>query len=103
MTSLFLTSTSDGGASMWATLIPLALMIVIFYFFLIRPESKRKKELQSMLSSLEVGDEVTTIGGIVGRITSIKDDEITLETGADRVRIKFTRNAISSKKKVVSD
>ncbi len=104
MSALFLSAaTGSDAATILSTVVPLVLMIAIFYFFLIRPESKRKKELQNMLSALEVGDEVTTIGGIVGRIASIKDDEITIETGADRVRIKFTRNAIASKKKVVSD
>ena len=103
MSALFLTSAGGDAATILSTIIPLVLMIAIFYFFLIRPESKRKKELQSMLSSLQVGDEVTTIGGIMGRICSIKDDEITIETGADRVRIKFTRNSIASKKKVISD
>ena len=101
----FLTATTDasGMGSILATIIPLVLMIAIFYFFLIRPESKRKKDLQNMLSSLSVGDEITTIGGIIGKIASIKDDEITLETGADHVRIRIQRNAIASKKQVISN
>jgi len=103
MSALFLTAAGGDAATILSSIVPLVLMIAIFYFFLIRPESKRKKELQSMLSSLQVGDEVTTIGGIMGRICTIKDDEITIETGADRVRIKFARSAIASKKKVVSD
>lgn len=71
-------------------------LIAVFYFFLIRPENKKKKKLQSMRDSLAVGDEITTIGGIVGKIVSIKDDLITFETGEDRVRMQVTRWAIST-------
>lgn len=71
-------------------------LIAVFYFFLIRPENKKKKKLQSMRDSLSVGDEITTIGGIVGKIVSIKDDLITFETGEDRVRMQVTRWAIST-------
>lgn len=102
MTALFLTA-ADTTSTLLGTIIPLVLMVAIFYFFLIRPESKRKKETQKMLSELSVGDEITTIGGIIGRIVNIKDDEITIETGADRVRLKFVRSAVSSKKTPVSD
>ncbi len=71
-------------------------LIVVFYFFLIRPENKKKKKLEDMRNQLAVGDEITTIGGIVGKIVSIKDDLITFETGEDRVRIQVTKWAIST-------
>ena len=71
-------------------------LIVVFYFFLIRPENKKKKQLEDMRSQLSVGDEITTIGGIVGKIVSIKDDLITFETGEDRVRMQVTKWAIST-------
>jgi len=71
-------------------------IIVVFYFFLIRPENKKKKKLQEMRDQLSVGDEITTIGGLVGKIVNIKDDFITFETGEDRVRIQVTRWAIST-------
>ena len=71
-------------------------LIVVFYFFLIRPENKKKKQLEDMRSQLAVGDEITTIGGIVGKIVSIKDDLITFETGEDRVRMQVTKWAIST-------
>lgn len=71
-------------------------LIVVFYFFLIRPENKKKKKLEEMRSTLNVGDEITTIGGMVGKIVSIKDDLITFETGEDRVRIQVTKWAIST-------
>ena len=68
----------------------------VFYFLLIRPENKKKKALSEMRDSLSVGDEVTTIGGIVGKVVHIKDDLVTIETSEDRVRIQFTRWAIST-------
>ena len=71
-------------------------LIAVFYFFLIRPENKKKKQLQSMRDNLSVGDEITTIGGIVGKIVGIKDDLITFETGEDRVRMQVARWAIST-------
>ena len=77
-------------------LLMFAILIVVFYFFLIRPENKKKKKLAEMRSQLAVGDEITTIGGMVGKICSIKDDFITFETGEDRVRIQVTRWAIST-------
>lgn len=89
---------SDPGAGGWlATLIPLVLMIVVFYFLLIRPENKRKKEAAKMRSELAVGDVITTIGGVVGTICAVKEDTIVIETGADRVRMEFTKWAISGK------
>ena len=71
-------------------------LIVVFYFFLIRPENKKKKKLEDMRSQLAVGDEITTIGGIIGKIVSIKDDMITFETGEDRVRMQVAKWTIST-------
>ncbi len=78
-------------------LIPLVLMLVLMYFVLIRPENKRKKQAMEMRNSLAVGDEITTIGGIIGTICAVKENTIVIETGADRVRIEFTKWAVSSK------
>lgn len=78
-------------------ILPLAIMLVLMYFMLIRPENKRKKETAAMRSSLAVGDEITTIGGIIGTICAVKENTIVIETGADRVRIEFTKWAVSSK------
>ena len=72
----------------------IVVMLVIFYFMLIRPENKKKKQLNEMRNSLKVGDEITTIGGILGTICAVKDESIVIETGADRVRMEF---AISTK------
>ena len=71
-------------------------LIVVFYFFLIRPENKKKKKLEDMRNQLTVGDEITTIGGIIGKIVNIKDDTITFETGEDRVRMQVAKWAIST-------
>ncbi|WP_399553316.1 preprotein translocase subunit YajC [uncultured Intestinimonas sp.] len=75
----------------------LVVMLAIFYFLLIRPENKKKKELAKMRSELTIGDEVTTIGGIIGTICAVKEESIVLETGADRVRVEFAKWAISTK------
>lgn len=79
------------------TIVMLVAMIGIFYFMLIRPENKRKKEAEKMRSELSVGDVITTIGGVVGTICAVKDNSIVIETGADRVRMEFTKWAVSSK------
>ncbi len=84
---------AGGGAS---SIIMIVVLIVVFYFFLIRPENKKKKKLEEMRSGLEVGDKITTIGGMVGKIVNISGDLITFETGEDRVRIQITKWAIST-------
>ena len=94
-------ASGDGSAStmgsMFSLIATFGLMIVLFYFLLIRPENKRKKQVNEMRSSLQVCDEITTIGGVVGKIVSIKDDVIVIETGADRVRVELARWAVSTK------
>ncbi|MBR4863832.1 MAG: preprotein translocase subunit YajC [Oscillospiraceae bacterium] len=85
-----------GGANMTSFIITIVAMIGIFYFMLIRPENKRKKEAEELRSSVKVGDRVTTIGGITGTVVSVKDDKFVLETGADQVRIEFLKWALSS-------
>ena len=85
------------GVSMFPSILMIVVMIAVFYFLLIRPENKKKKAAEQMRSSLKVGDTITTIGGIVGTICAVKEQTIVLETGADRVRVEFTKWAISSK------
>jgi len=82
----------------YTTLILLTVaMFAFFYFFIIRPQKKREKADAEMRSNLEVGDKITTIGGMIGRVVSIKDDEtLTFETGADRVKIHINRWAVRS-------
>mgnify|MGYP001113546431 CR=1 FL=1 len=92
--------TASGSGSMWSSIIMMALIIVVFWFFIIRPQRKKDKETAKMRSELQVGDEIVTIGGIIGRIVSIKDDTIVIETGSDRTKIRFRRSAISSVEKL---
>ena len=93
----FLTdAAADPTSGMLSTVIMIVVMLGIFYFMLIRPENKRKKEAEQLRSSLKTGDMVTTIGGIVGKVVSIKDDKFVLETSADQVRIEFCKWAIST-------
>jgi len=83
-----------GGMS--SSIIMLVAMLAIFYFMLIRPENKRKKEAEQMRSSVKTGDKITTIGGIIGTVVNVKDDKIVIETSADQVRIEFAKWAIST-------
>ena len=76
--------------------IMLVAMLAIFYFMLILPENKRKKEAEQMRSSLNEGDQITTIGGIVGTVVSIKEDRFVIETSADQVRIELMKWALST-------
>ena len=80
-----------------STVLMFAVLIAIFYFMMIRPENKRKKALAKMRSELAVGDEITTIGGIIGTICAVKEETIVIETGADRVRVELAKWAISTK------
>ncbi len=82
--------------AMLIQLAPLVLLIVVFYFLLIRPQRKRDKEAAEMRNNLQIGDEVVTTGGIVGIVVNIKDDTIVLETGSDRSKVRVKRWAISS-------
>ena len=95
----FLTTT-ESYISLFFTL---ALMLVMLYFMIYRPQKKQEKKDAAMRSSLEIGDQVTTIGGVIGRVVAIKDDSFVLDTGADRVKIRFTKNAISSVEKLNMD
>lgn len=81
------------GNMMWVYLIG---MVVIMYFIMIRPQRKKQKEEQSMRDNIQIGDEVTTIGGIMGRVVTVKEDSIIIESGADRNKLKFSRWAIST-------
>ena len=82
--------------------LPLIIIVVGFYFLAIRPESRKKKEAEAMRSQLAVGDEITTIGGILGTVCAVKDESLVIETGADRVRIEITKWAISTKNNTAS-
>lgn len=87
---------ASGGAGSYGGIIILVVMIAVFYFMLIRPENKKKKQAEEMRKNLSVGDKITTIGGMVGKIVDVSGDLITFETGEDRVRIQVTKWAIST-------
>ena len=92
----FLEGTGGTPASGMSTIIMLVVMLGVFYFMLIRPENKRKKEAEQTRNSIKVGDEVTTIGGIIGTVVNVKEDKFVMETSADLVRIEFAKWAIST-------
>ncbi len=91
-TLLFLTADATGSLFMF---LPLILIFVAMYFFMIRPQKKQEKEANKMRDELSVGDEITTIGGIIGKIVSIKDETLVLETTKDRTRIRILKTAVS--------
>ena len=88
------TGTGANGGNSWMTILMLAAVVVFFYFFMIRPQKKQEKEANNMRNSLEIGDEVVTIGGIIGQIVSIKGDTVTIATSKDRNKIRFLKTAI---------
>ncbi len=92
----FLEATPTGGDGLLGSVLMLVLMLGVFYFILIRPENKRKKESEKMRSSVKVGDRITTIGGIIGTIVNVKEDKIVIETSADQVRMELTKWSIST-------
>ena len=77
-------------------IIMIVVMVAVFYFFMIRPENKKKKKLAEMRESLSVGDTITTIGGIFGKVVAVDEDKITFETSEDRVRIQIAKWAVST-------
>ena len=93
---MFLTAGTTGAQGGGSMIIMMVVMVVVFYFFLIRPENKKKKAANEMRNALKVGDNITTIGGLIGDVVSVKDDSIVVETGADKVRVEFTKWAVSS-------
>ena len=80
----------------FSLIIMIVVMVGIFYMFIIRPESKKKKRLAEMRSSLSVGDTVTTIGGIIGKVVHVDNEKVTFETGEDRVRIQVAKWGVST-------
>ena len=102
--NLFLTEaasapTAVGG--MTSTIVMLVMMLAVFYFMLIRPENKRKKEAEQMRSAVKVGDRITTIGGIVGTVVYVKENNLVMETGADQVRVVIAKWAMSTNETAV--
>ena len=87
-------SNSGNGGGMWGTIIMIGLLFVFLYFFMIRPQKKQERKDAEMRDSLAVGDEVTTIGGIIGKVISIKGETFVLETTREKTQIRFLKGAI---------
>ncbi len=94
-TSSAVEGAAGGGiVALLTSVVPMILLFVAFYFLLIRPQRKKEKEVQKMRSNIEVGDEIVTIGGIMGIVTSIKEDVLVIETGADRSKVRIAKWAV---------
>ena len=91
----FLTE-SSGGGSMLSIVLMVVLFIGVFYLFGIRPQKKQERQAAEMRNSLMVGDEITTIGGIIGKIVSLKDETMVIETTRDHTRIRLLKSAVRS-------
>ena len=89
-------TSADTAGGLLSMLPMLLIMVGVFYFMLIRPENKRKKEAEQLRSNIKNGDEITTIGGITGTVVNVKENTFVIETGADRVRIEFAKWALST-------
>ena len=74
---------------------PILVVIVVFYFMLIRPQQKKDKEDRAMRENLEIGDEIVTMGGIIGLVVSIKEDTVVIETGSDRSKVRIIKSAVA--------
>ncbi|MBE6693834.1 MAG: preprotein translocase subunit YajC [Ruminococcaceae bacterium] len=86
---------SGDALSTFLPIIMLVLVLVVMYFVMIRPQKKQEKETNEMRNNLEVGDEITTIGGIIGKVVSIKEETLVLETSHDRTHIRILKSAVS--------
>ena len=98
--NLILTGASSTAGAGGSTILMLVLMFAVFYFFFIRPENKKEKKVEDMRNSLSLGDEITTIGGMTGKIVQVTEDTVTFETGEDRVRIQIKKWGISTTAKM---
>lgn len=99
MTYLDTTAAGDTPANAsnpWLMPVLLVVMVVVFYFVMIRPQKKQEKQIAEMRDSLAVGDEVVTIGGIIGTVLIIKDDKIMIETGNDRTKLTILRSSVKT-------
>lgn len=90
------TTTPAGGTDIVMTLVMVVVMIALFYFLAIRPQKKQEKEASAMRNSIQVGDEITTIGGIIGKVVSIKEETLVLETTRNCTKIRILKSAVRS-------
>ena len=95
--------TATGSAGGMTSIIFIVLMLVVFYVFLLLPENRKKKRLNEMRENLRVGDEIVTIGGMMGKVVAVTGDSVTFATGEDQVRIQVTKWAISTNARVEAE
>ncbi len=91
-------TTTESSTSIMDSIIsfaPIIIVLIVFYFMLIRPQQKKDKEDKAMRENLEIGDEIVTIGGIIGLVVSIKDDTVVIETGSDRSKVRILKSAVA--------
>lgn len=93
---MFFLETETSALSQYSPILILVLMFVVMYFLLIRPQKKKEKKAEEMRSNVQVGDEVITIGGIIGRVVIVKDDYLVIETGSDRSKVRIKKWSIQS-------
>lgn len=96
MTNISLFAAGLFGGNSWITIIIMVLLVGVMFFFMFRNQKKQEKEANEMRNNLQIGDEITTIGGIIGEVVRIKDETVTIETGKDRTKIRILRTAIRS-------
>jgi len=94
---------AEGGNPMFSMVISMVLIFAVMYLLMIRPQRKREKKQREMRSRLEIGDEIITIGGIIGRVVSLREDSIVIETGNDRSKIRVTRGAVQQNNTIHDD
>ena len=95
-------TTGTAGSSIWSLILPFAVLIAVFYFMIIRPQRKKDKEMKHMLEELKVGDNITTIGGMCGKVTKLRDEIVTVEVGSEKTELVFEKWAIKTVDKPVS-
>jgi preprotein translocase subunit YajC len=94
MFTLLETQTTNAGGMNWFSLLLPIELLAVFYFLMLRPQKKQEKEVNAMRDNLVVGDEITTIGGIIGKIVSIKDETLVLETSRNGTKIRILKSAV---------
>lgn len=95
MNRFFAGETNPGG-DLIVTIVMIVALVAFLYFFVLRPQKKQEKEAANMRNSIQVGDEITTIGGIIGKVVSIKEETLVLETTRNGTKIRILKNAVRS-------
>ena len=103
LNNILLAAEEQAGGGIWGTVVLMVVMVAVFYFLLIRPQRKREKQTAEMRNKIEIGDGITTVGGIIGRVVSVKDETILIETGTDRTKIRIQRWAVQEVEKLELD